>query len=168
MNVKQQLKKLGPNPEITRFKGLGEISPDEFKHFIGASMRLDPVLLRKGQSIKEMLEFYMGKNTLERQKFIIKKPQTQRNNAREHSVKNAPLVKYNLIKPAFFSQFALHEAPPLCWTVGFIKLISIQFHFQEIKSSAAIPSANNLPWSKKINFWFFWRINPRSNDFFKE
>lgn len=69
---KAAIKKLGPNPEITRFKGLGEISPDEFKHFIGASMRLDPVLLRKGQSIKEMLEFYMGKNTLERQKFIIK------------------------------------------------------------------------------------------------
>ncbi len=60
---KAAIKKLGPNPEITRFKGLGEISPDEFKHFIGASMRLDPVLLRKGQSIKEMLEFYMGKNT---------------------------------------------------------------------------------------------------------
>lgn len=69
---KAAIKKLGPNPEITRFKGLGEISPDEFKHFIGASMRLDPVLLRKGQPIKEMLEFYMGKNTLERQKFIIK------------------------------------------------------------------------------------------------
>jgi topoisomerase-4 subunit B len=60
---KAAIKKLGPNPEITRFKGLGEISPDEFKHFIGASMRLDPVLLRKGQPIKEMLEFYMGKNT---------------------------------------------------------------------------------------------------------
>ena len=69
---KAAIKKLGPNPEITRFKGLGEISPDEFKHFIGASMRLDPVLLRKGQPIKEMLEFYVGKNTLERQKFIIK------------------------------------------------------------------------------------------------
>lgn len=54
---KAAIKKLGPNPEITRFKGLGEISPDEFKHFIGASMRLDPVLLRKGQPIKEMLEF---------------------------------------------------------------------------------------------------------------
>lgn len=65
------LKKLGTNPEITRFKGLGEISPDEFKNFIGASMRLDPVLLRKGQSIKEILEFYMGKNTPDRQQFII-------------------------------------------------------------------------------------------------
>lgn len=65
------IKKLGANPEITRFKGLGEISPDEFKNFIGASMRLDPVLLRKGQSIKEILEFYMGKNTPDRQQFII-------------------------------------------------------------------------------------------------
>ncbi|MBE0638392.1 MAG: type IIA DNA topoisomerase subunit B [Bacteroidales bacterium] len=66
------IKKLGANPEITRFKGLGEISPDEFKHFIGANMRLDPVILRKGQSIKEMLEFYMGKNTPDRQSFIIR------------------------------------------------------------------------------------------------
>ncbi len=65
------IKKLGANAEITRFKGLGEISPDEFKHFIGASMRLDPVMLRKGQSIKELLDFYMGKNTPDRQKFII-------------------------------------------------------------------------------------------------
>jgi len=65
------LKKLKANPEITRFKGLGEISPDEFKHFIGSSMRLDPVMLHKGQSIKDILEFYMGKNTPDRQKFII-------------------------------------------------------------------------------------------------
>lgn len=63
--------KLGKNPEITRFKGLGEISPDEFKHFIGKSMRLDPVLLRKGQSLTEILSFYMGKNTPDRQNFII-------------------------------------------------------------------------------------------------
>lgn len=65
------IKKLGTNPEITRFKGLGEISPDEFKHFIGGAMRLDPVILRKGQVIKEILEFYMGKNTPDRQQFII-------------------------------------------------------------------------------------------------
>jgi topoisomerase IV subunit B len=65
------IKKLGANAEITRFKGLGEISPDEFKHFIGASMRLDPVMLRKGQSTKDLLDFYMGKNTPDRQKFII-------------------------------------------------------------------------------------------------
>ncbi len=65
------LKKLGANPEITRFKGLGEISPDEFRHFIGPAMRLDPVILRRDLSINEMLEYYMGKNTPERQKFII-------------------------------------------------------------------------------------------------
>ncbi len=62
---------LGPNPEITRFKGLGEISPDEFKHFIGGSMRLDPVILRKIAEIPEILTFYMGRNTPERQVFII-------------------------------------------------------------------------------------------------
>ena len=63
--------KLSPNPEITRFKGLGEISPDEFKHFIGKDIRLEQVSLRKNDLVKELLEFYMGKNTLERQNFII-------------------------------------------------------------------------------------------------
>jgi len=62
---------LGPNPEITRFKGLGEISPDEFKYFIGKEMRLEQVSLRKTDLVKELLEFYMGKNTMERQNFII-------------------------------------------------------------------------------------------------
>ena len=65
------IKKLNPNPEITRFKGLGEISPDEFKHFIGKDMRLEQVSLRKNDLVKELLEFYMGKNTMERQSFII-------------------------------------------------------------------------------------------------
>jgi topoisomerase IV subunit B len=65
------IKKLGPNPEITRFKGLGEISPNEFHNFIGPDMRLEPVRLRKGESIPDLLEFYMGKNTPERQNFII-------------------------------------------------------------------------------------------------
>jgi topoisomerase-4 subunit B len=65
------IKKLGANPEITRFKGLGEISPDEFKNFIGEEIRLDPVILNKHESIKEMLTFYMGKNTPDRQEFII-------------------------------------------------------------------------------------------------
>lgn len=65
------LEKLGANPEITRFKGLGEISPHEFKNFIGKDLRLDPVTMKKSDSIKEMLEFYMGKNTMERQNFII-------------------------------------------------------------------------------------------------
>ena len=65
------IEKLGPNPEITRFKGLGEISPDEFKNFIGPDMRLERVRLRKNDSVNELLEFYMGKNTMERQNFII-------------------------------------------------------------------------------------------------
>jgi topoisomerase-4 subunit B len=60
-----------PKPEITRFKGLGEISPDEFQHFIGKNIRLDPVIIPKGMTIKDMLTFYMGKNTPERQEFII-------------------------------------------------------------------------------------------------
>ena len=65
------VKELGPKPEITRFKGLGEISPDEFKHFIGKNMRLDPVRMRKDESVKDFLSFYMGKNTQDRQEFII-------------------------------------------------------------------------------------------------
>ena len=65
------IKELSPNPEITRFKGLGEISPDEFRHFIGKDMRLEQVSLRKTDTVKELLEFYMGKNTMERQNFII-------------------------------------------------------------------------------------------------
>jgi len=62
---------LGAKSEITRFKGLGEISPDEFRHFIGENIRLEPVLLGKDQTIEELLQFYMGKNTPDRQAFII-------------------------------------------------------------------------------------------------
>ncbi len=65
------IEKLKPKPEITRFKGLGEISPDEFKHFIGEDIRLDPVMLDDNMSIDELLTFYMGKNTPSRQEFII-------------------------------------------------------------------------------------------------
>ncbi|MGA1226459.1 MAG: DNA topoisomerase IV subunit B [Tamlana sp.] len=65
------IEKLKPKPEITRFKGLGEISPDEFKHFIGDDIRLDPVMLDEGMSIEDLLSFYMGKNTPSRQEFII-------------------------------------------------------------------------------------------------
>lgn len=65
------IKSLGANPEITRFKGLGEISPDEFKHFIGKNMRLEPVHLKKEDLISDFLRFFMGKNTPERQDFII-------------------------------------------------------------------------------------------------
>ena len=62
---------LGPDPEITRFKGLGEISPDEFVHFIGPDMRLEQVTLHKNDQVQKLLEYYMGKNTMERQNFII-------------------------------------------------------------------------------------------------
>lgn len=65
------LANLGKNPEITRFKGLGEISPDEFKNFIGDDIRLDPVLIGKDAKIEDVLSYYMGKNTQERQEFII-------------------------------------------------------------------------------------------------
>ncbi len=65
------IKELGQNPEITRFKGLGEISPDEFQHFIGEKIRLEPVIMRREDSVNMMLDFYMGKNTPERQEFII-------------------------------------------------------------------------------------------------
>lgn len=65
------ISELGSNPEITRFKGLGEISPDEFSNFIGKDMRLDKVSMRKEDLLKDLLEFYMGKNTLDRQNFII-------------------------------------------------------------------------------------------------
>lgn len=68
---KSALEELKPKPEITRFKGLGEISPNEFVHFIGYDIRLDPVMLDKQMSIEEMLSFYMGKNTPNRQEFII-------------------------------------------------------------------------------------------------
>ncbi|MEA4975324.1 MAG: DNA topoisomerase IV subunit B [Paludibacter sp.] len=67
----QAIAKLGANPEITRFKGLGEISPDEFKHFIGKDIRLDQVTLKKEDAVGDLLSFYMGKNTSERQNFII-------------------------------------------------------------------------------------------------
>jgi len=65
------ISELGKNPEITRFKGLGEISPDEFKNFIGEDMRLEPVMLSKEASIDSILSYFMGKNTLQRQEFII-------------------------------------------------------------------------------------------------
>ncbi|MCK4662223.1 MAG: type IIA DNA topoisomerase subunit B [Bacteroidales bacterium] len=66
------IKKIGKNPEITRFKGLGEISPNEFKHFINKNIRLEPVLIKREDIVSDMLLFYMGKNTPERQDFIIK------------------------------------------------------------------------------------------------
>jgi topoisomerase-4 subunit B len=75
------MQKLGVKPEITRFKGLGEISPDEFKYFIGADIRLEPVVVGKDAHLKEMMEFYMGKNTQDRQEFIIRNLKVEKDEA---------------------------------------------------------------------------------------
>lgn len=72
---------VGKNPEITRFKGLGEISPDEFKNFIGDSIRLDPVVIGKDSSLKDMMSFYMGKNTPDRQKYIVENLKVEKDEA---------------------------------------------------------------------------------------
>ena len=79
-NVEKQnaIKSLGKNPEITRFKGLGEISPNEFKEFISDNIKLEPIILREKSKIIDLLTFYMGKNTLERQNFIIDKLRVER------------------------------------------------------------------------------------------
>lgn len=75
--------KLGKNPEITRFKGLGEISPDEFKHFIGEEIRLEPVTITKDSTLQDLLKFYMGKNTPERQEFIINNLRVEKDEVEE-------------------------------------------------------------------------------------
>jgi len=80
------IKALGPTPEITRFKGLGEISPDEFVHFIGKDMRLEPVRMKKQDTINGYLEFYMGKNTPERQDFIIENLRIEEDKVEEAEV----------------------------------------------------------------------------------
>ena len=77
------LVKLGKNTEITRFKGLGEISPDEFKHFVGKDIRLDPVVIGQDFAIKELLSFYMGKNTPNRQEFIIENLKVEKDTVEE-------------------------------------------------------------------------------------
>jgi len=80
---KAAVAKLGPKPEITRFKGLGEISPDEFKHFIGKDIRLEPVLIDQKASITELLNYYMGKNTPSRQDFIIENLRIEKDTEKE-------------------------------------------------------------------------------------
>jgi len=77
------LSRLGAKPEITRFKGLGEISPDEFSYFIGDDMRIDPVVVGRDANLKEMLGFFMGKNTPDRQKFIIENLRVEKDNVKE-------------------------------------------------------------------------------------
>jgi topoisomerase-4 subunit B len=83
------IEELGKNPEITRFKGLGEISPDEFKHFIGDDIRLEPVILSKDASIDSILSYFMGKNTPERQDFIIDNLRVEKDLAEELSEESA-------------------------------------------------------------------------------
>ena len=80
--------KLGPKPEITRFKGLGEISPDEFSHFIGKKIRLEPVLLSQEETIHHLLDYYMGKNTPDRQEFIISKLRVEKDVVKEEMMEN--------------------------------------------------------------------------------
>ncbi|MBL0257958.1 MAG: type IIA DNA topoisomerase subunit B [Bacteroidetes bacterium] len=77
------IQKLGTKPEITRFKGLGEISPDEFSHFIGKKIRLEPVLLSQEETIHQLLDYYMGKNTPDRQEFIISKLRVEKDIVKE-------------------------------------------------------------------------------------
>lgn len=88
----QAVAELGPKPELTRFKGLGEISPDEFKHFIGPDIRLEPVRLKKTDIIKDLLEFYMGKNTPERQNFIIDNLRIEEDKAEEDLPEKPPVT----------------------------------------------------------------------------
>ena len=85
---------LGPDPEITRFKGLGEISPDEFKHFIGPDIRLEQVSLHKSDQVKELLEYYMGKNTMERQNFIINNLVIEEDRAEEDETAETAIYRF--------------------------------------------------------------------------
>ena len=80
----QAIEKLGKSAEITRFKGLGEISPNEFKYFIGDNMRLDPVIIGSDTKIEEILKYFMGKNTPERQEFIIDNLKVEEDLEKEH------------------------------------------------------------------------------------
>ena len=75
--------KIGTRAEITRFKGLGEISPDEFSHFIGEEMRRDPVVVGRDANVQDMLNFFMGKNTPDRQRFIIDNLRVEKDNLEE-------------------------------------------------------------------------------------
>nr|MBP7398662.1 type IIA DNA topoisomerase subunit B [Chitinophagales bacterium] len=81
--------KLGNKPEITRFKGLGEISPEEFKGFIGEQIRLDPLIVGKELTIQQVLEYYMGKNTPQRQEFIISNLRVEKDRIEEAFLANA-------------------------------------------------------------------------------
>jgi topoisomerase-4 subunit B len=87
------IEKLRGKPEITRFKGLGEISPDEFGGFINENIRLDPVILHEDMSIDKILEYYMGKNTMERQEFIIKNLRFELDKVEDNNIPQEALVE---------------------------------------------------------------------------
>ena len=118
------IEELGPNPEITRFKGLGEISPDEFKHFIGKDMRLEQVSLRKTDLVKELLEFYMGKNTMERQNFII-----------NNLVIEEDLALRRAIFPGTFDPFTIGHSSVVSRALTFIDEIVIGIGINENKNT---------------------------------
>ncbi len=82
------IEKLRGKPEITRFKGLGEISPNEFEQFIGENIRLEPIVLKRNQSIEQLLEYYMGKNTPDRQVFIINNLKVEKDEIEEALIEN--------------------------------------------------------------------------------
>jgi topoisomerase-4 subunit B len=88
--------KLGKGAEITRFKGLGEISPDEFEHFIGADIRLEPVQITKDASVHELLDFYMGKNTPKRQDFIIENLKVEKDLVSEQAIDPVKVIARKL------------------------------------------------------------------------
>jgi topoisomerase-4 subunit B len=92
---REAIRKLKGKPEITRFKGLGEISPDEFGNFIGEDIRLDPIILNKETRIKSLLDFYMGKNTSERQEFIIENLRIEKDIVEEEEapLADAPIIE---------------------------------------------------------------------------
>jgi topoisomerase-4 subunit B len=92
----QAIKKLGGKPEITRFKGLGEISPEEFGNFIGEDIRLEPVILEEKMNIKKLLEFYMGKNTPDRQNFIVDHLKVEKDLVEESDRRSGDLIFINL------------------------------------------------------------------------
>ena len=95
---KDAIEKLKPKPEITRFKGLGEISPDEFKNFIGESIRLDPIMMDKNTSVEQLLSFYMGKNTPDRQDFIINNLKVELDAIEDNQKRFDRLVELNVLE----------------------------------------------------------------------
>jgi topoisomerase-4 subunit B len=93
LEKREAIRALGTKTEITRFKGLGEISPDEFKYFIGDDIRLEPVILDKDSNLEELLRFYMGKNTPDRQQYIIDNLKVEKDEVEEDIDVEEPLAE---------------------------------------------------------------------------